>query len=793
MEHIKRTILSASKSVSACLVTKYHENDQEHLVAYVQVLYPVETCQLREYCELHLPPFMVPSTFIPLKRFPLTTNGKVDQHNMPKPDFSTMASNGNDNNSQPITKLEESLQNIFVEGFHLEATPDVNTSFSQLGGTSLNAMRTISLIRQKIYTQMNINLLFTNPSVRQLSKVLQPLITDNQHDLAAKSKKTDMNQAPFPTPSVISETVGIFLLVTLWLLPILLIISYSSTILLFTVPFIHLCNYILCKKWLFPLGMSETKDTLFSSKYYRWWFLQRMWTLNTFWLNHIQGTTFYNIYLRHCGSRIGHHARIDTILIDAPDLLEIGDSTYIGDEAVLSSLTYYDRTIQLYSIRIGSNCSIGYRTVLHNGVDIESRVTVKSMSSVTGHISSESVIDGSSQEIVKDQSPSDKDNHTLSISQVVFQCISILAMLFIHTCLFTCGFSCLPSMIPLFIRLSVAWLAWFIGRMFLCVILLKFVVGEAQPGIYSMNSWYFLRKLWLRQLVVRSLACSFASSLGPYHLLFPRLFRWLGARVDESNDIRISQAHFLLAFPTNLLRIEQGVTVNGFVLFIPFNVTVNVQCKVNEIRLGCNVQLGNHCTIEPGSNITKQTLVGTMTRINEETSTVTESTNDHSSVMLGIPARLMPFQQVSLGSMPKTRISPSIYSDIACTIGTRFLVNVILSLVLIHAPWLLLTYLLVVEHFISIFFHALPHEISLIDRINPWLYRLSLVLTLDFYTLITPLLGGTQWLIILMRRLKANIGQGVVISELDAVADWEHVTTRNSPWKTTDAQNSYIL
>ena len=80
------------------------------------------------------------------------------------------------------------------------------------------------------------------------------------------------------------------------------------------------------------------------------------------------------------------------------------------------------------------------------------------------------------------------------------------------------------------------------------------------------------------------------------------------------------------------------------------------------------------------------------------------------------------------------------------------------------------------EHFISIFFHALPHEISLIDRINPWLYRLSLVLTLDFYTFITPLLGGTQWLIILLRRLKANVGQGVVINELDAVADWKHVT-----------------
>ncbi|CAF1052890.1 unnamed protein product [Rotaria sp. Silwood1] len=695
---------------------------------------------------------------------------------MPKPDFSTLTHNENDSYSHPITKLEEKLQNIFVEAFHLEASPDVNISFGRLGGTSLGAMRALSFIRQKIYSQMNINLLFTNPSVRQLAKVLQPLITDNKHDLLTEPITKDENEASRPIPSIISETIGILFLITLWILPILLIISSSSIMLLFIVPFIHLFSYVLCKNLLFPLGIAKMEDVLFSSKYYYWWFLQRMWTLNTFWLNHLQGTSFYNAYLRLCGSRIGHHANIDTSFIDTPDLLDVGDSTYVGDEAVLSSLTYYDRTFKLHTIRIGSNCSIGCRTVLHNGVEIEERVVVKAMSPVTGHISSGSIIDGPSQQIDKDQSASDNDNNALSKSQVVFQLISILAMLSVHTCFFTLIFSCLPSIIPLFIRLAIVWLAWSVGRLILCVVLLKIIIGEAQPGIYPLNSWYFLRKLWLRQLVVRSLAFSFVSHMGPYHLLFPRLFQWLGAQIDEPNDIRISQAHFLLAFPTNLVHIEQGVTVNGFVLFIPFNVTTNGQCKVNRIRLGRKVQLGNHCTVQPGANIVKQTLVGTLTRIDEETNVVTDDDNDRSSVMLGIPARLMPFQQLSLLSMSTNNISPSIYSDMACTIGIRFLVNVILSFVLIYDPLLLLIYFLAAEHFISVFFYAIPRELSLTDRINPWLYRLTTALTLDFFTFITPLLGGTQWLVILLRRLKASIGQDVVIGEINAVEDWKHVT-----------------
>ncbi|CAF3128118.1 unnamed protein product [Rotaria sp. Silwood2] len=713
-----------------------------------------------------------------MKRFPLTANGKIDQNSMPKPDFSIIIPKEIDSYSHPITKLEEKLQKIFVEAFHFEASPDVNISFGRLGGTSLGAMRALSLIRQNIYSQMNINLLFTNSSVRQLAKVLQPLIIDKKYDLVIEPIKTHENEASRPMPSTISETIGILFLVTLWILPILLIVLCSSITLLLTVPFIHLFIYVLCKNLLFPLGMSRIEDVLFSSKYYSWWFLQRMWTLNTFWLNHLQGTLFYNAYLRLCGARIGHHTNIDTSFIDTPDLLEVGDSTYIGDEVVLSSLTYYDRTFKLHPIRIGSNCSIGCRSVLHDGVEIEKQVVIKSMSPVTGHISSTSVIDGLSQRIDKDQSSLDKYNSALSKSQVVFQLISILTMFSVHIYLFTLTFSCLPSIIPLFIRLAIVWLTWSISRMVICVVLLKFIVGEAQPGLYPLNSWYFLRKLWLRQLVARSLACSFVSNIGPYHLLFPRLLRWLGAWIAESNDIRISQPHFLLAFPTNLVHIEQGVTVNGSVLFVPFNVTTNGQCEVKRIRLGRKVQLGNYCTIQPGANIAKQTLVGTMTRIDEEPSKVTDD-DDHCRVMLGIPARLMPFQEFSLFSMSTKIFSSSIYFDIAGAIGIRLLINVILSFVLIHAPSLLLIYFLAAECFISLFFDALPNEVSSIDRINPWRYRLILALTLDFYTFITPLLGGTQLLVILLRRLKASIGQDVIIGDMNAVEDWKHVTIKS--------------
>ncbi|CAF1682357.1 unnamed protein product, partial [Adineta ricciae] len=70
---IEKCILNTS--VSACIVIKWGE---DHLVAYVQGSDVTEN-QLRDHCQSHLPPHMVPSMFIILDKLPLNANGKVDR------------------------------------------------------------------------------------------------------------------------------------------------------------------------------------------------------------------------------------------------------------------------------------------------------------------------------------------------------------------------------------------------------------------------------------------------------------------------------------------------------------------------------------------------------------------------------------------------------------------------------------------------------------------------------------------------------------------------------------------
>ncbi|CAF1073123.1 unnamed protein product [Adineta steineri] len=116
---------------------------------------------------------MIPSVFIIVDNFPLNANGKVDRKRLPAPSFSTSSSN--DNTNSPFTRLEQQLQDIFSQVFHVEST-SVEASFNQLGGTSLDMIHALTLIRGEICKEAGFGALLTNPSIRQRAQVIEPLL-----------------------------------------------------------------------------------------------------------------------------------------------------------------------------------------------------------------------------------------------------------------------------------------------------------------------------------------------------------------------------------------------------------------------------------------------------------------------------------------------------------------------------------------------------------------------------------------------------------------------------------------
>jgi arthrofactin-type cyclic lipopeptide synthetase C len=116
---------------------------------------------------------MIPSRFIILELLPLNENGTINRKLLPVSHCSSLP-NANDINLTPLTPLEEKLQCIFSEVFDNES-PNINMSFIQMGGKSLDAIRIRSLIRERIGIQIDASFIFTSSSIRQFARTIEAL------------------------------------------------------------------------------------------------------------------------------------------------------------------------------------------------------------------------------------------------------------------------------------------------------------------------------------------------------------------------------------------------------------------------------------------------------------------------------------------------------------------------------------------------------------------------------------------------------------------------------------------
>ena len=756
---IERCLLDVSSKVSGCVVVKWGE---DHLVAYVQSD-DMEEKQLREHCRSHLAPFMVPSMFIVLEQLPLNANGKLDRKRLPTPNFLT-PTDINDSSCFPLTELEERLVSVFAQAFHVES-PNVNASFGQLGGTSLDAIVALSMIREQVCKTVGIGLLYENPSVRELSRVLEPLLVTQEevHTTLAPLELKDNHRHPMP--SLVIEALGVLFLVFQWLSPIWVAYCSKYRLAFLLVPVLHLLLYVVCQRLLLWPGKELQKvDALYSWCYYRFWFLERLWSINnSYWLQHLLGTPFYNTYLRLCGARIGRGAHIYSTSIDAPWLLDVGESTFIDDETIFSNSLYFDQTYELHSIRIGSHCSIGTRCVLYGEVNMGDYVHIEPMSRVTGNLSP------TIEYIpIKDRS--------FSHGQIIYQLTCLLCLLVIHVALLYLTSLvyqfCSAFWMPTPISLAVSWFFWITAGLFIVVFLLKFIVGHATPGNYPVNSYYYLHRLWLRQLLISTFRRSY-EVLPSYDAISNVLLRWLGADIED--DVKLAQFQSILRFPSNLLKIQRGATTFARATLIPFEMTREGDCCLDTITLGSGTNIANAC-ISPGIHLGPNTIVGNLTLVTRETHMSVAG-----AVLLGIPARQMPFvmpeetkpvHNVSLCGFPSLLTPMS--TCLIILIGKCLFITIYWLLPAVTAPFVHAVLFCAIYH-CTISQTRTKTTFTFSERVTRTYQFLGTVLD-EFIDFISPFLSRTQYLILLFRALGARIGRDVILPDIYCLPDPHLVT-----------------
>ncbi|CAF1561671.1 unnamed protein product [Adineta ricciae] len=191
LEEIQSTIYQFSSSISNCVVIKVQELKQEHLIAYIQlnkssITSSFDNKSIIEFCQNHLPQYMVPSLFILIDQLPFNSNGKLDIKSLPKPDLSTLLMfnnimNGNEEDEKEIlmTNEEQTIHELWREilKFDKKSSIPLQRSFFSLGGNSLLIMHLYSQIHKKFNldskTSFNISSLFRQPTIAEHALILR--------------------------------------------------------------------------------------------------------------------------------------------------------------------------------------------------------------------------------------------------------------------------------------------------------------------------------------------------------------------------------------------------------------------------------------------------------------------------------------------------------------------------------------------------------------------------------------------------------------------------------------------
>jgi thioesterase domain-containing protein/acyl carrier protein len=105
-----------------------------------------------------LPAYMVPSAWVPLPAFPLTTSGKVDHRALP-----AAVAQAPEDGQPPRDPIEEQIATIWARVLDLPSVP-VDRDFFALGGTSMKVLETRALVEQAFGVELPIAPFFEAPA-----------------------------------------------------------------------------------------------------------------------------------------------------------------------------------------------------------------------------------------------------------------------------------------------------------------------------------------------------------------------------------------------------------------------------------------------------------------------------------------------------------------------------------------------------------------------------------------------------------------------------------------------------
>jgi amino acid adenylation domain-containing protein len=116
-----------------------------------------------------LPAHMIPSAFVPMDAFPLTSSGKIDRRGFPRPEFDRKKDR---TYVEPKGKIEREISEIWRKLLKVEKV-GLQDNFFDLGGNSLLLIRALNRLREMYGGNLSIMDMFKHPTVENLGGLVR--------------------------------------------------------------------------------------------------------------------------------------------------------------------------------------------------------------------------------------------------------------------------------------------------------------------------------------------------------------------------------------------------------------------------------------------------------------------------------------------------------------------------------------------------------------------------------------------------------------------------------------------
>lgn len=173
------TIINNITDVKLGVVSTYQTNGETKLVAYIQQEPNTKKISnLKEIIGRKLPAYMIPSFVMWVDDFPITTNGKIDFKNLPKPlnfrpESAPLFRNAN-------SELEKNIQLIWLQILNISSV-GIDDNFFELGGTSILTQKLVSLLKLKLDIKVSVANIYKYNTIANLANFIEKGVNSELH------------------------------------------------------------------------------------------------------------------------------------------------------------------------------------------------------------------------------------------------------------------------------------------------------------------------------------------------------------------------------------------------------------------------------------------------------------------------------------------------------------------------------------------------------------------------------------------------------------------------------------